>query len=363
MIKSSFTKYLVNITLVLLIIFLFSITSDFLKPIYNVLMFLLTCLILSVYIFYAFRPIRDRLTQWTKKPTLSAALTFILFLIILAALLSATVNIIYTQSMVFLQGLNFEKILSLNRSELIDRLEDFVPLQDLVQRLQSWLQGSAGKIPSKIGGILGNIGSITSNSLIIILGFFYILKDEDLIVEKIQGFGFGTYHNDILEILSRIHKTLKTYIAGQILVAFVLGILMLIGYLIIGLDYAISLALIAMMMNFIPFIGPFLGAAPAVLVALTISPTMILKVIIVSIIVQQAEGNLITPNIMGKKLDIHPFIVILAVLVCINLFGILGALIASPLYMVIKIIIEGIRKVRMKKKNMCSIKGLEMDTE
>ena len=88
---------------------------------------------------------------------------------------------------------------------------------------------------------------------------------------------------------------------------------------------------------------------------------MIVKVIVVSVIVQQLEGNIITPNIMGSKLNIHPFVVIVAVMVCANLFGVLGALIASPLYMCIKIIVKGIRNEKFDSQNQCVI-PLDNDT-
>lgn len=350
MIKSSFTKGLINILLILLIIFLFSITRDFLGPIYNIIIFLLSPMILAIYIFYAFRPIRNKLTEFTKKPTLSAVLTFILFLVILSVLLFITFNMLYTQAMVFLNNINFDQLQSYSDAPIFQKIQETLPLKEITQRLEEWLQSLTQDIPGKIRDVIGNIGTFGSVTLLIVLGLFYLLKDEELIVENFNKISFGSYNKEVKEILSRIHQTLVTYISAQILVAFILGVLMFLGYLIIGLDYSISLALIAMLMNFIPFIGPWIGGLPAVLVAMTISPSMVLKVLIVSVIAQQLEGNIITPNIMGKKLDIHPFVVIIVVMVAINLFGLLGALIASPLYMVIKIIIEGVEKIRYKKR-------------
>lgn len=350
MLKNPFTKTLINIILVLLVIFLFSLTKDFLGPIYKIIIFLLSPLILSIYLFYAFRPLRDKITQWTKRPTLAAVLTFILFIIITSFLFVITFNMLYTQTMVFFENIDFDQIQTYSKSPIVQKIQDNLPIKEITQQFETWLRNFSKDIPGKIRDILGNIGSFSSIALLVILGFFYLLKDEKLLVDTFDNMGLGQYQEDIKEIFSRIHHTLESYISAQILVAFILGILMFIGYLIIGVDYAISLAMIAMLMNFVPFIGPFLGAAPAVLVALTISPSMVLKVVIVSIVVQQAEGNLITPNIMGRKLDIHPFVVIIAVMVCINLFGLLGALIASPLYMVIKILIEGLQKIHAKKK-------------
>ncbi|MDY3119005.1 MAG: AI-2E family transporter [Peptoniphilus sp.] len=353
--KSKVLEPLITIALILLIILLFSMTRQFFGPIYNILMSLIVPLILAIYIFYAFRPIRDKLTQWTKKPGLSAVLTFLLFIAITLGLLYITFTMIYDQASSFLRDLDMNALLKYSNSDVFQEINRYVNLNSYVDKFETWLQGIAGDIPRFIANALSNIGAIGSLLLLMILGLFYLLKDEDDAVKTIHYLARGKYYSRIMEILSQIHRTLETYISGQILVAGVLGVLMFIGYTIIGLKYKLSLAAIALVFNFIPFIGPFLGAAPAVLVGLTMGGGMVIKVIVVSIVVQQLEGNVITPNIMGNKLNIHPFVVILAVMICANLFGVLGALIASPLYMCIKIIVKGIRNERFDNKKQCII--------
>lgn len=361
MTKSKPFTTLLNIALVLLIILLFSMTRQFLSPIYNIVLFLITPLILAIYIFYAFRPIRDKLTEWTKKPGLSAVITFLLFIAFAIGLFYVTFSMIYDQAQSFLQNVNMNALVKYSDTEIYKELSQYIPIGDYIDKFEAWLQGMAGNIPNMLSRLFSNIGSIGSLFLLIILGLFYLLKDEEQAVKTIHYLARGKYYDRIMEVLTQIHNTLEIYISGQILVACVLGVLMFIGYAIIGLPYKLSLAAIALVFNFIPFIGPFLGAAPAVLVGLTISPSMILKVIIVSVIVQQLEGNIITPNIMGSKLNIHPFVVIVAVMVCANLFGVLGALIASPLYMCIKIIVKGIRNEKFNSQNQCVI-PLDNDT-
>lgn len=355
MTKSKPFTTLLNIALVLLIILLFSMTRQFLSPIYNIVLFLITPLILAIYIFYAFRPIRDKLTEWTKKPGLSAVITFLLFIAFTIGLFYVTFSMIYDQAQSFLQNVNMNALVKYSDTEIYKDLSQYIPIGDYIDKFEAWLQGMAGDIPNMLSRLFSNIGSIGSLLLLIILGLFYLLKDEEQVVKGIHYMARGKYYDRIMEVLGQIHNTLEIYISGQILVACVLGVLMFIGYAIIGLPYKLSLAAIALVFNFIPFIGPFLGAAPAVLVGLTISPAMIVKVIVVSVIVQQLEGNIITPNIMGSKLNIHPFVVIVAVMVCANLFGVLGALIASPLYMCIKIIVKGIRNEKFDSQNQCVI--------
>lgn len=353
--RSKLIESLITLALIFLIILLFSVTREFLSPLYSVIMSLIVPLILAIYIFYAFRPIRDKLAQWTKKPGLAAVLTFILFIAITVGLFYVTFTMIYDQAASFFSDFDVKALASYSQSDFYKQVNEYVPLNDYIAKFEGWLQGFAGDVPRLLANGLSNIGAVGSLILLMVLGLFYLLKDEDDAVKAIHYLARGKYYDRIMDVLSQIHKTLETYISGQILVACILGVLMFIGYTIIGLKYKLSLAAIALVFNFIPFIGPFLGAAPAVLVGLTMGGGMVVKVVVVSILVQQLEGNVITPNIMGNKLDIHPFVVIVAVMICANLFGVLGALIASPLYMCLKIIIKGIRNERYDNKNQCAI--------
>lgn len=100
----------------------------------------------------------------------------------------------------------------------------------------------------------------------------------------------------------------------------------------------------------IPFLGPILGIIPAILLGLTINLNMVLKIIIASIIVQQLEENLVTPNIMSNKLNLHPLTVIIVILISLSVFGILGAFIAVPLYTSLIIIFRNTGKAYHMRK-------------
>lgn len=135
------------------------------------------------------------------------------------------------------------------------------------------------------------------------------------------------------------------------MVSIILGTMMLVGYLVIGLPYAIIMAMIALITNLIPFIGPFIGAFPAVLIGFASSGSLGIKVIVLTIVIQQLESNLVTPHVMGSKLDVHPFMVILVVLAGMSLFGVIGALFATPVYMSLKIIVKTLYQINRKRKS------------
>src|SRR5699024_7192210 len=96
-----------------------------------------------------------------------------------------------------------------------------------------------------------------------------------------------------------------SYIQGQIIVALCIGILLYIGYLIIGLDYAIVLAITAAITSVVPYLGPMIAISPAIIIAIVTSPFMLLKLAAVWGAVQFLEGNFISPNVMGKTMKIH----------------------------------------------------------
>ena len=97
-----------------------------------------------------------------------------------------------------------------------------------------------------------------------------------------------------------MNHRLSSYIRGQIIVSFCIGILLLIGYMIIGLDYALLLAIIAACTSVVPYLGPTIAITPAIVIALVTSPVMLLKLIIVWTVVQLIEGKFISPQVMGK---------------------------------------------------------------
>ncbi|MFC4099667.1 AI-2E family transporter [Paenibacillus xanthanilyticus] len=213
---------------------------------------------------------------------------------------------------------------------------DFKTLQD---KATQYADVAVKLVSTNITALFGFVANLVLLAVVIPFVLYYFLKDG----EKMSG-GFLKVlpvKNQALarKLLSEMDQTIATYVRGQITVAICVGLLLLIGYLIIGIDYAVLLALAAMLTNVIPYIGAFIAAVPAVLVASVDSPMMIVKVLIVTLVAQQIEGNLISPQIMGKQLEIHPLTIILLLLVAGTLVGPLGLLLAVPIYAIVKIIV------------------------
>lgn len=178
--------------------------------------------------------------------------------------------------------------------------------------------------------------------LLVLIPFFlvYLLKDHEKFAPFVANFFSGERKTWIRKTLVDIDITLKSYIQGQLFVSFAVGMMLLIGYLIIGLDYALILAIFGMFMNVIPFLGPYISVIPALIIGFIQEPQMAIYVAIIMLVAQQIESNLISPNVMGRALDIHPLTVITVILAAGNIAGLWGIILAIPTYAVIKTILK-----------------------
>ena len=189
--------------------------------------------------------------------------------------------------------------------------------------------------------------------LLVLVPFFFIfmLKDHEKFAPFVYNFFKGERREWVKKTLEDIDGVLRSYIQGQFLISFLLAVLLLIGYLIIGLEYALLLAIFGLFMNLIPFIGPWISVIPALIIGFIQDPKLAIWVGVIMIVAQQVESSLITPNVMGKSLEIHPLTVITVILAAGNIAGFLGIIIAIPTYAVGKAIVKNIYSARQEIKH------------
>ncbi|MDD9147458.1 MULTISPECIES: AI-2E family transporter [unclassified Sporolactobacillus] len=181
---------------------------------------------------------------------------------------------------------------------------------------------------------------------------FYMLKDGNKLPGAVSRFFPKQYHREVDQILNDLSTTLSSYIHGLIIVASFVGVNSSIGFALIGLPYSLLLGLIVGVTNIIPYLGPILGAVPAVVVALMDSPTKALLVLAVIIVVQQLDGHLISPLVMGRRLNTHPLTIIVLLLVSGKWIGPIGMILAVPAYAMAKTcILHIIRLIRLRRKS------------
>jgi len=207
---------------------------------------------------------------------------------------------------------------------------------------------SLSSVTGNVTGFLSTITEVVLTFVMVPFILFYLLKDGEQLPNHFLKFISEQRRPAAMRILDDMHYAISSYIRGQIIVSLFIGIMLLIGYLIIGIKYAVLLAILAMIVNIVPYVGPIIAITPALIIAFIDSPAMVLKVIIVMMVVQLAEGKFISPQVMGKKLDIHPITIIFIILTAGNLFGIMGIILAIPGYAILKVLVtHGYRFVKL----------------
>ena len=222
---------------------------------------------------------------------------------------------------------------------------------DVTDRINKMVQSMSDSTANVLSNSLSYLTSFISTLfLLIMVPFFliYMLKDHERFIPFIAKLFKGERKVFIVDLLKDLNDTLKSYIQGQVTVSIILGIILYIGYSIVGLNYTLLLVMFACVANMIPFLGPWMAFAPAGIIGIIQSPTIFIWVCIITLIAQQLEGNVITPNVMGKSLNIHPLTIIVVILAAGNLGGFVLILVAVPLYAVIKTIVRNVFHYREK---------------
>lgn len=199
----------------------------------------------------------------------------------------------------------------------------------LQQNLSTVGQTLSGYTGSVVGTMAGLFGGFVTFVMVLVLTFYFAVKKDGL-KNFVQSVTPAKYQKYTVSMFGRIQDKLGLWLRGQLLLSGIIFLITLIGLLILGVKYALVLALIAGITEAIPFVGPFIGAVPAVFLALLQSPLKGLLVLILYIVIQQLENNIIVPKVMQKAVGLNPIVVIVAVLLGAKLAGVLGALLAIP---------------------------------
>lgn len=334
----------IGILLALLIIRMFIEVKGLFSPLFIIGQTIFLPLLLSGVLFYLSRPLLEYLEKkgWKKWTGILAIFVILTFSI---GILSTLVGPAITKQV--------NELVKEAPAITEDVEEMAVDLYNQKNRLPNALEQSIDNQSGRIGDIVAGFGdwvvtfvqslfSVIFAITLVPFFLFFILKDHESFAPYVAKFFSGDKKTWIRKTLVDIDTTLKSFIIGQLIVSLAVGIMLLIGYLIIGLEYALLLALFGMVTNIIPFLGPFIAVIPAVVIAFVQEPQMAIYVLIIMVVAQQIEGDLISPNVMGKALDIHPLTIITLILAAGNIAGLWGIILAIPTYAVIKTIVKNV---------------------
>ncbi|MFI0434399.1 MAG: AI-2E family transporter [Parachlamydiaceae bacterium] len=341
-----FFQYAFGVLLTLLIILVFYHVSVFIEPFLDFVSILFTPIVISLLFYYLLRPI-VYFFETLKIPRLATILGIYLTLVVVFVIFIAYIAPILTKQISAVANISVQTWEKLSTSSEIVFL-NYIKLHfddEIKQRVLNYAQQMTSSLSKNLIEFFSFLTRLATILAVIPLIVFYFLKDDQNFVSKGMDRVPENYRMEIRKILINIDETLSSYITGLVLVSSIMGAMLFIGYLIIDLNYALILSMLAMIFMAIPFIGPFLAITPALLVAVSTSSWMVIKVIIVFAIIQQTESNFISPQIIGQRLNIHPLTIILLLLVAGSLYGLAGLFLITPLYALAKVLIGSCYKI------------------
>lgn len=359
MAKKKFQYWLIQVLLILTIIWVSTKISFLFEPIGIFFSTIFFPILITGFLYFLLNPVVNFLQRHRVPRLLAIIIIYVVFILICVLAIGNLIPAITKQFTALANELPVYADKTMKFFDSVVKSSEFkwimVEQKDILDTVQERLLEFANTLPNKITGSITNILGVITNIAIILVTvpflLFYMFKDGHKFPTAISKFLPTAYREEGLSILKETGETLSAYIQGQVTVALAVGTLAFIGYLIIDLPFALVMALIVAFTNIIPYIGPILGGAPAVIVALFDSPTKALLVIVVILVAQQVEGNVLSPLILGKSLDTHPATIIIILLAAGNLAGVLGMVLAIPFYAVMKTIVLNLVKFLRARNN------------
>lgn len=344
--NNRFVLFLMILLLIGINILIFREVSFIFTPLEVLFKTVLLPIMMATVLYYLLNPLVNYLEKLKVKRVYSILFLYIVIIGLISILIVSVIPFLREQIMSLVQ--KFPQY----ARDVEELIEEFVGSQFVYEAQKSLninVPDLANNVSTQVSKLLNNtwmvigifVGAVKDFLLaLIILPFilFYLLKDGKRLPPYILKFLPIPLRKETFEVMKEINSSISLYIRGQIIVSFCIGLLLFIGFLIIGLEYASLLALIAAFTSVVPYLGPAIAITPALIIAIVTSPIMLLKLIIVWTVVQLIEGKFISPQIMGRNLHIHPITIIFVILTAGNLFGLIGIILAVPGYAVLKVI-------------------------
>lgn len=324
---------------------------------YNSLRYLLNAFLTSIVIAYVLNP----LVKWLEKryPKLKRKwCILIIFLALFLILVFMMVSLLPRTISEFSKLVNnFPTYLDQAKKVVIDLSHKYFG-RDVLNLEKLKVRDIFGKIGTSdfnFSSMMVGVKSTFSKIFIAVLVpifVFYLLNDKEIFIKKLKELIPEKYREQSIEIGKKMDESVFKYVKGKILMAVYVGTAVGIFLGIIRVDFALVIGIITMFADIIPYIGPFLGLAPATVFALLDSPTKAIFVIIMFLFLQWTENNIVGPKIMSDQLGYHPMIVLVVTLAGGFLFGFVGMIFALPFVIALEVVYEYYKETRATKKKL-----------
>lgn len=338
---------LVAVILLGIAFFLFNQVSYIFTPVLVVISNILMPFVIALLMYYLFNPFVNYLEKRKVKRIYGVGILFLLVIGLLVVAVGAIFPFLRDQIASFIE--NFPDFIDsiigtvtgwVETLPFGAEIESFIEegetfIASIPDNLDQYLTDGFSGLSTVMAGVTNVVVTVITFPIIL----FFLLKDEKRFFNAVLGVVPPKWREDLIRVSSEINLQVGAYVKGQLIIASSIGVMMFIGFTVIGLEYNGVLAIIAGFTSIIPYIGPTLAFIPALVIALMDSWWMVLQLLIVWAVVQFIDGNLIEPNVMGKQLNVHPLTIIIVLLVMGDLIGLFGLIFGVPIYAIIKVIV------------------------
>ena len=304
---------------------------------------ILSPLFIGLVIAWLFNPVVKFLQKKGVKRILSVIIIYVLLIGALALIIGSIFPILYDQIISFASTVPslFKEIEGtvdgiLDKFQNIDGFDISVIKENIMSQLEGMSSGLTSGLTTYIVSIVkGLISGISTFAVGLVIGFFFLLSFDN-VGETLLAFVPKRYRKDTEKLSSTINESLRNYVVGVVVDATVVFCICAIIFSIIGLRAPFLFAIFCAITNVIPYIGPYIGAVPAVIVGFSISPTVGILTLVAIIIIQFFEGNFLQEMIMSKTTKLHPVTIISGLLIFGHFWGMIGMVVSTPLLAVVK---------------------------
>ena len=228
--------------------------------------------------------------------------------------------------------------------------------ENVVSQMMNYTNLLVNNIKTITVGITSGVYTVVFHFLVGLIAAFYLLMDKETFCAQVKKLCYAMFKPSTCETLiywtRRAHKIFAGFITGKILDSIIIGLICYACMLLFRIEYALLISVIVGITNIIPFFGPFIGAVPSVLILLLVNPWSALWFVIFILILQQLDGNVIGPFILGDYVGLSAFWIMLAIVIGGGLFGFAGMLLGVPVFALAYAILRTVAEERLREKNL-----------
>ncbi|AGK71544.1 permease [Streptococcus cristatus] len=345
--KSKLMFWTSEVLLLTIIFFIWRQMGDMITPVVSVINTILIPFVMGGFLYYITNPL---VTLLEKKLKINRIFGILITLFLLFGLV--TVGVIYLLPILInqlsslinsTQNLYWEIqsfVNQLSKNPLFKSLN----IQSTIQQLNLSYVDILQNILNSVTNSLGSVVSAVINTLMILIMtpifLVYFLMDGHKLLPMLERTVLKRDKLNISSLLTNLNATVARYISGISIDALLIGTLAYIGYSVIGLKYALVFAIFSALANLIPYVGPSIGLIPMLITYFFTDPHKMLVALIYMLIIQQIDGNILYPRIVGSVMKVHPITIMVLLLLSSNIYGIMGMIVAIPTYSILKEIVK-----------------------